>query len=95
MESLSCALVAEGPVSAEQYSNFAKSTLSRIILSNKKRSGETVTLEISQFINRPEWSSCSSDMKNSISPLKKRLCESSQKSDHNRNQKNEMNIRKF
>ena len=54
MESLSSALVAEGPVNVEQWSNLAKSTLSRIILFNKRRSGETATLEINQFINRPD-----------------------------------------
>ena len=75
MESLSSALVAKGPVNVEQWSNLAKSTLSRIILFNKRRSGETATLELNQFINRPDWSSCSSDMKKSLSPLERRLCE--------------------
>ena len=41
MESLSSALVAEGPVNVKQWSNLTKSTLSRIILFNKRRSGET------------------------------------------------------
>ena len=85
----------EGPVNVEQRSNLAKSTLSRIILFNKRTSGETATLEINQFINRPDWSSCSSDMKKSLSPLERRLCERYQKFDHNRNQQNKMNTRKF
>ena len=93
--SLSSALEAEGPVNVEQWSNLARSTLSRIILFNKRRSGETATLEINQFVNRPDWSSCSSDMKKFLSPLERRLCERYQKFDHNRNQQNKMNTRKF
>ena len=75
MESLSSALTTEGSVNLDKWSNLAKATLSRIILFNKRRSGVTATLEISQFINRPDWSCCSSDMKKSLSPLERRLCE--------------------
>ena len=75
MESLSSALTAEESVNLENWSNLAKATLSRIILFNKRRSGETATLEINQFTNRPDWSCCSSDMKKSLSPLERRLCE--------------------
>ena len=75
METLSSALTAEGSVNVEQWANLAKTTLTRIIIFNKRRSGETATLQITQFLNRPDWSCCSSDMKKSLSPLERRLCE--------------------
>jgi len=76
MESLSSALTAEGStVNVEQWANLAKATLTRIILFNKRRSGETATLQVTQFVNRPNWSGCRSDMKKSLSPLERRLCE--------------------
>lgn len=62
MESLSSALTAEDSVNLEQWANLAKATLKRVILFNKRRSGKTATLQITQFVNRPDWSACSSDM---------------------------------
>lgn len=75
MESLSSALTAEDSVKVEQWANLAKATLTRVILFNKRRSGETAMLQIKQFVNRQDWSACSSDMKKSLSSLEKRVCE--------------------
>ena len=44
MKSLSSALTAEDSVNIEQWANLAKATLTRIILFNKRRPGETATL---------------------------------------------------
>lgn len=63
-----------GKGSVEQWSALAKTTLARIIF-NKRRSGETSTLEVQQFKNRPNWGSCSTAMKESLTPLERRLCE--------------------
>ena len=71
MESLSSTLTAEDSVNVEQWANLAKATLACIILFNKRKSGKTATLQITQFVNRPDWSACSSDMKKSLSPLEK------------------------
>ena len=73
MESLSSALTVQDSVDVELWANLAKAALTRIIPFNKRRSGETATLQITQFVNRPDWSTCSSDMKKSSSPLEKRL----------------------
>lgn len=59
----------------EDWSRLDKATLARIIIFNKRRSGETATLEIEQFQSRPNWSSCSSSLKESLTPLERRLCE--------------------
>ena len=59
----------------ELWSNLAKTTLARVIIFNKRRSGETATLQISQFEGRPKWANCSPSLKESLTPLEKRLCE--------------------
>ena len=59
----------------ESWNKLAKATLARIIIFNKRRSGETATLEIEQFQRRPDWSKCSSSLKESLTPLERRLCE--------------------
>ncbi|XP_067043919.1 uncharacterized protein [Acropora muricata] len=59
----------------ESWNKLAKATLARIIIFNKRRSGETATLEIEQFQGRPDWSKCSSSLKESLTPLERRLCE--------------------
>ena len=71
MESLSSTLTAEDSVNVEQWANLAKATLACIILFNKRKSGKSATLQITQFVNRPDWSACSSDMKKSLLPLEK------------------------
>ncbi|KAK2565527.1 hypothetical protein P5673_010614 [Acropora cervicornis] len=59
----------------ESWNKLAKATLARIIIFNKRRSGETATLEIEQLRRRPDWSKCSSSLKESLTPLERRLCE--------------------
>ncbi|XP_068679266.1 uncharacterized protein [Montipora foliosa] len=59
----------------ESWNKLAKATLAKIIIFNKRRSGETATLEIEQFQRRPDWSKCSSSLKESLTPLERRLCE--------------------
>ena len=71
MESLSSALTTDVSVNVEQWANLAKTTLTRIILFNKRRSGETATQQVTQFINCPNWSACSSKMKKSLLPFEK------------------------
>ena len=60
---------------SEAWNRLAKATLARIIIFNKRRSGETATLEIEQFRSRPNWTSVSSSLKESLTPLERRLCE--------------------
>ena len=40
----------------ESWNKLAKATLAKIIIFNKRRSGETATLEIEQLQRRPDWS---------------------------------------
>ena len=60
---------------AGHWSSLAKTTLARIIIFNKRRLGETATLQIGQFQSRPNWASCSTALKASLTALEKRLCE--------------------
>lgn len=59
----------------ELWKNLAKATLARIIIFNKRRSGETATLQIEQFQARPNWAHCSATLKESLTALERRLCE--------------------
>ena len=65
----------ETQTAAGYWSSLAKTTLARIIIFNKRRSGETATLQIGQFQCRPNWASCSTALKASLTALEKRLCE--------------------
>ena len=65
----------ETQTAAGHWSSLAKTTLARIIIFNKRRSGETATLQIGQFQSRPNWASCSTALKASLTALEKRLCE--------------------
>ena len=47
--------------------------LARIIIFNKRRSGEMATLQIQQFEARPNWAHCSATLKETA--LERRLCE--------------------
>ena len=67
--------VLTGTKNVESWNKLAKATLARIIIFNKRRSGETATLEIEQFQCWPDWSKCSSSLKESLTPLERRLCE--------------------
>ena len=59
----------------EHWGNLAKATLARVIIFNKRRSGETATLQIKQFEGRPKWANCSPPLKASLTPLERQLCE--------------------
>lgn len=59
----------------EDWNRLAKAMLARIIIFNKRRSCETATLETEQFQSRPKWTSVNSSLKESLTPLKRRLCE--------------------
>ena len=68
-------VLSEGTEKVDDWNGLAKATLARVIIFNKRRSGETATLEIQQFVNRPNWSKCGSSLKESLTPLERRLCE--------------------
>lgn len=59
------------PHYVETWSAFAKpkATLVRIIIFNKRRTGETATLSIQPFQMRPDWERCSTSVKASLTPL--------------------------
>ena len=63
------------PKYVETWQAFSKVTLARIIIFNKRRSGETATLQIEQFQTRPNWQQCSSTSKASLTALEQHLCE--------------------
>ena len=65
----------ETQTAAGHWSSLAKTTPAIIIAFNKRRSGETATLQIGQFQCRPNWASCSTALKASLTALEKRLCE--------------------
>ncbi|KAK3724615.1 hypothetical protein QZH41_011044 [Actinostola sp. cb2023] len=71
-----CIQKSDGPQTHHgTWFELAKATLARIIMFNKRRSGETGTLEIEKFKSRPNWSTCGSTLKSTLTPLERRLCE--------------------
>ena len=58
-----------------QPSSSCYVALARIIIFNKRRSGEMATLQIQQFEARPNWAHCSATLKESLTALERRLCE--------------------
>ncbi|KAK3751113.1 hypothetical protein QZH41_016240 [Actinostola sp. cb2023] len=71
-----CIQKSDGPQTHHgTWFELAKATLARIIMFNKRRSGETGTLEIEKFKSRPNWSTCDSTLKSTLTPLERRLCE--------------------
>ncbi|KAJ8929546.1 hypothetical protein NQ314_017745, partial [Rhamnusium bicolor] len=58
------------------WTDLATLTLTRVILFNKRRSGEASRMTLENYVSRPLWSQQSTDeMKNSLSPFEKKLAE--------------------
>ncbi|KAF5307229.1 hypothetical protein FQR65_LT18439 [Abscondita terminalis] len=56
------------------WSDFASVVLCRVILFNKRRSGEAARMTMENFNLRPSWSQqCTEEFKNSLSPLETKL----------------------
>ena len=78
IEKLTSAIEETGSGPQKHHSTWiqlAKVTLARIIIFNKRRSGETSKLEIEKFKSRPDWKHCDSTIKSSLTPIERRLCE--------------------
>jgi hypothetical protein len=59
------------------YQELAQQVLCRIIVFNKRRSGEASALLVNVYENRPKWHDASDSVSTgSLSPFEKRLCES-------------------
>lgn len=66
----------EGLCTRENWQALACYTLGRIILFNKRRSGEAAKMTIENFNSRPLWSEQSTDeIKHSLTPFEKKLTE--------------------
>ena len=60
--------------SSENYVKLASLTLSRIILFNKRRSGEAARMTLNQYSSRPKWGETGTqEMKNSLTPFENKL----------------------
>ncbi|KAI4470857.1 hypothetical protein MML48_1g16811 [Holotrichia oblita] len=58
------------------WNNLAVLTLARIILFNKRRSGEASKLTIEQYKSRPQWKDqCTEELKSSLTSLERNLAE--------------------
>lgn len=56
------------------WSTLAAATLSRLILFNKRRSGEASRMTLNQYACRPNWDEqCTSELKQSLTPLEIKL----------------------
>jgi len=53
--------------------DLAKATLARIIMFNKRRSGETSKMEVQMFLSRPDWNKTSTTTRASLTPLEIQL----------------------
>lgn len=62
--------------SLSNWSFLASLCLSKIILFNKRRSGEASRMKMNDFINRPKWSDqCTEELKNSLTEFEQKLAE--------------------
>ncbi|XP_050497351.1 uncharacterized protein LOC126878588 [Diabrotica virgifera virgifera] len=60
-----------------KWTRLATLTLSRIILFNKRRSGEAAKMKLTDYISRPTWAEQNTDeIKNSLTIIEKKLAES-------------------
>lgn len=60
--------------SSLNYSNLASLTLARIIMFNKRRSGEIAKMTLTQYMSRPNWKNVGTEeLKNSLSPLENKI----------------------
>ena len=57
------------------WKELAETTLTRLIIFNKRRGGEAAKLKVSSFINRPDWKATSIELiSNTLQPIEKELC---------------------
>lgn len=67
----------KGPINNTLWSRLATLALARIILFNKRRSGEAARMKMSDYISRPSWQEqTTEELKLSLSPVEQKLAES-------------------
>lgn len=67
-------IISNEHITPEMWVKLASMTLSRVILFNKRRSGEAAKMTVEQYRLRPAWNnSGSEEMKNSLSDFEKTL----------------------
>lgn len=60
----------------QKWTRLATLCLARIILFNKRRSGEASKMKLSDYISRPTWDENTEEIKNSLTPVERKLSES-------------------
>lgn len=66
----------EQSLSAEKWQSLAYITLARIILFNKRRSGEAARMTLENYTTRPSWTDQSTqETKHSLTPFEKKLAD--------------------
>ncbi|CAG9835041.1 unnamed protein product [Diabrotica balteata] len=64
-------------LSSLNYSKLVSLTLARIIIFNKRRSGEAAKMTLSQYSSRPNWKNFGTEeLKNSLTPLENKIASS-------------------